>query len=234
MMLRTLVVILMLANVVFYAWSQGYIDIAKQFTPSFQRETYRLAEQIEPERIVIENAKKDVITTPSVLPVTNAVKTDDAKPKICLNSSILNDRQRQEIQQVLEAKLSSLRWHFEPTAIPARWIIYMGKYANDEQRNLKKIQLERIRVRYESLSEKNLEPGLSLGSYDSQTAAEQAMQQLVKQGVRTARVLQETPEQKGHTLVFPALDDTNRDKLNAAYATLTTQPGIKPLQTCKI
>jgi hypothetical protein len=109
----------------------------------------------------------------------------------------------------------------------------MGKYANNDQRDLKKKQLDQIKVRYEVLTESNLEPGLSLGSHASQAVANQALQQLIKQGVRTARVLQEAPEQKGQLLIVPAIDDATRTKLNAVYANLASQLANKPLQACK-
>ena len=117
--------------------------------------------------------------------------------------------------------------------VPARWIVYMGKYPNNASRDLKKSQLDQINVRYEVLTEGKLEPGLSLGSHATQAAANQALQQLFKQGVRTARVLQESPEQKGQTLVVPAVDDATRSKLNAAYASLANQLANKALQVCK-
>ena len=109
----------------------------------------------------------------------------------------------------------------------------MGKYPNNVARDLKKTQLDQIKVRYEVLTEGNLEPGLSLGSHATQAAANQSLQQLFKQGVHTARVLQESPEQKGQTLVVPAADDANRAKLNTVYAAIATQLGNKTLQVCK-
>jgi hypothetical protein len=59
------------------------------------------------------------------------------------------------------------------------------------------------------------------------------LQQLVKQGVRTARVLQESPDQKGQTLVIPAIDEAGRSKLNTVYASLSAQLENKTLQVCK-
>ena len=109
----------------------------------------------------------------------------------------------------------------------------MGKYPNNNARDLKKKQLDQINVSYEVLTEGSLEPGLSLGSHATQAAANQALQQLFKQGVRTARVLQESSEQKAQTLVVPAVDDASRTKLNVAYATIANQLANKPLQICK-
>jgi hypothetical protein len=109
----------------------------------------------------------------------------------------------------------------------------MGKYPNNNARELKKAELNQIKVSYETLSESKLEPGLSLGNHASQAAANQALQSLAKKGVRTARVLQESPEQQGQTLIIPAVDSTELDNVNAVYAALSTQLSGKVLQACK-
>jgi hypothetical protein len=233
-MLRLLVLLLLIANGLFFAWSKGYLS-AWGFTPTSKSESFRLNEQIEPERIAIKNKNVAVATaavTASKLPAPAPSQTPVAAA-ICLTAGAFNDRQSAIVKQALSAKLPDLRWRFETVTAPSRWIVYMGKYPNNSARDLKKSQLDQIKVRYEVLTEGNLEPGLSLGSHDSQVAANLALQQLFKQGVRTARVLQESPEQKAQTLVIPAVDELGRSKLNAVYASLAPQLANKTLQVCK-
>jgi hypothetical protein len=237
-MLRFLLVLLLLANGLFYAWSNDYLS-AWGLPAYTQRESFRLNEQIEPQRVVV-----------SPLPQTHvalvATKTLDAssshtltasvpatKPTLCLTAGVFDDSQSQAIKQVFNTQLSKLRWRFEATTTPARWIVYMGKYPNNNARELKKAELNQIKVSYETLSESKLEPGLSLGNHASQAAANQALQSLAKKGVRTARVLQESPEQQGQTLIIPAVDSTELDNVNAVYAALSTQLSGKVLQACK-
>lgn len=237
-MLRLFVSLLLLANALFFVWSNRYLS-SWGFAPAANHESFRLTEQIEPERVVIKQndaMPKPAATTalasaasiPALVPTPTPVITTT-----CLTAGAFNDRQSTAIKQALSAKLPDLRWHFDTINVPARWIVYMGKYPNDSMRNLKKKQLDQIKVRYEVLTEGNLEPGLSLGSHATQAAANQSLQQLVKQGVRTARVLQESPEQKAQTLVVPAIDDANRAKLNTVYATIAGQVANKALQVCK-
>jgi hypothetical protein len=250
-MLRLLVLLLLLANGVFYAWSNGYLS-QWGWAASSQRETFRLKEQIEPERIVVRQSEKVTQTTapdalPAVVqtltaattpasapgPVTPTITTAAATSTICLTAGAFNDRQSSAIKQALDSKLPAVRWRFETVSLPSRWIVYMGKYPNNNARDLKKSQLDQIKVPYEALTESKLEPGLSLGSHASQAVANQALQQLVKLGVRTARVLQELPEQKAQTLVIPAVDGANRAKLTELYAGLSAQLANKPLLACK-
>ena len=248
-MLRFLVLLLLVVNGFFYAWSSGYLNQWGWGAKS-QRETFRLNEQIQPERIAVRpNDKLTQISSPESISATfqTAVSAPTsapahatpnlvaaaATPTICLTAGAFNDRQSSAIKQILDSKLPAVRWRFETVNVPARWIVYMGKYANNNARDLKKSQLDQIKVPHELLTDNKLEPGLSLGSHATQALANQALQQLAKQGVRTARVLQESPEQKAQTLVVPAIDEANRTKLNLVYAGLASVLAGKSLQACK-
>jgi hypothetical protein len=231
-MLRLFALLLLVANGLFFAWSSGLLS-QWGLASSSKNESFRLKEQIEPERIVIK--PKDALQTSSAANTAQVIAPVIAPviPTACLSAGVFNDKQSAVLKQALSTKLPDLRWRFEETNIPARWIVYMGKYPNNTMRDLKKSQLDQIKVRYEVLTEGSLEPGLSLGSHATQIAANQALQQLFKQGVRTARVLQESPDQKGQTLVLPALDEASRSKLNTVYGSFAAQLGNKSLQVCK-
>ena len=238
-MLRLFALLLLIANGLFFAWSKGYLS-TWGFASTSKTEPFRVNEQIEPERIVIRQKDAPVTNNLPALapsPASTTVATPPLTPiaatTSCMTAGAFNDKQSAVLKQTLSTKLPDLRWRFDTVTVPARWIVYMGKYPNIAARDLKKSQLDQIKVSYEILTEGNLEPGLSLGSHPTQASANQSLQQLFKQGVRTARVLQETPEQKGQTLVVPAVDDTNRAKLNAVFATIATQLANKSLQICK-
>lgn len=233
-MLRFIVLLLLIANGLFFAWTKDYLGTWGLASPSAAKnESYRLAEQIEPERIVIKH--NDSSPTPVVAaPETPAAPTaPSALVTVCLTAGSFNDRQTALIKQTLSTKLPDLKFRFDTVNAPARWIIYMGKYPNINARELKIKELNQINVRYDILAEASLEPGLSLGSFDSQSAANQSLQQLAKKGVRTARVLQESPEQKAQVLFLPAVNEETLGKVNAAFASLVKQLSIKPLQVCK-
>ena len=57
----------------------------------------------------------------------------------------------------------------------------------------------------------------------------QQLQALSDRGVRTARVLQERPEQRGQRLVLAAVDDTLRPRLDELRVGLNT----RPLKACR-
>lgn len=64
-MLRTLVLILLIVNGAFFAWSQGWLDEVIGVKPQSQHEPQRLSQQINPEKIVVEARQTE---TPPVEP----------------------------------------------------------------------------------------------------------------------------------------------------------------------
>ena len=251
-MLRLLVLLLLLANGAYLAWSQDLLSSWGLGAPP-QSEPQRLTQQIEPERIRV--LKTDSTKMPAaqtalpVLPAATAPATTVAAPTTntpaaaipvianaaavsatsCLQAGVFTDKQSTVLRQVLAKNLAKDTWRLDATALPPRWIVYMGKYPNNSARDLKKSQLIKINVPFEVLTETALEPGLSLGSHPNQEAANQALNLLFKKGVRTARVLQEQPGQTGFQLIVPAADAATRTKLDA----LKIQLAGKPLQPCK-
>jgi hypothetical protein len=248
-MLRLFALLLLVANGLFFVWSKGYLS-TWGFTPTSKSESFRLNEQIEPERIVLQapyntiaavvpqtshvTAKTATVTTSASSTLTlQAESVLTSLPTTCLTSGVLNDKQSSLFKQALQTEMPSLVWRYDASVVPAHWIIYMGKYTNVAQLELKKKQLSKLNVRYEILTQGSLESGLSLGGYATQAAANLALQQLIKQGVRTARVIQELPEKQGQIFVAPAVDDASRAKLQSVYASLLVQLESKALQVCK-
>jgi hypothetical protein len=79
-------------------------------------------------------------------------------------------------------------------------------------------------VSFEALTNPQLEPGLSLGSFPSEAAASQQLASLAERGVRTARLVQERPEKRGQRLMLPAVDDNLRPRLDELKPVLSTIP----------
>ena len=217
-MLRLLVLLLLLANAAFFAWSQGLL-LAWGLGPTQQAEPQRVQQQVRPETV-------------RILPIgelrqVEAVAAQAPRPPECLQSGVLDAGQVTPLRNVLESWPAG-SWSLEPVTEPARWIIYMGKYAGVEQVARKRSELRQIGVSFEAPAPE-LEPGLSLGSYPSEAAANAQLAALADKGVRTARVLQERPGQQGQRLLLPAVDDTLRPRLDEIRFALAT----KPLRPCR-
>lgn len=118
-------------------------------------------------------------------------------------------------------------WRLGESKTGGRWVVYMGRYS-DEQLDKKKSELQALGVSFRALPAP-LGPGLALGTYSSEEAAQLGLQDVTKKGVRTARVVQERAEGAVWTLRLPAITDEQRNTV----AGLRTAMAGKRLQSCE-
>lgn len=215
-MLRFLVLVLLLANGAYFAWSQGFLR-TQGLGPLQEGEPQRLAQQIQPEAVRIltpEETRHGRAGAPANTP---------ADAPTCLQTGVLDEAHAAQIRTVATDVLPQGSWSLDPAVVPARWILYMGKYPDEQAVEKKKAELRNRRVSFQALDNAALEPGLSLGSFASEAAANEALGELALRGIRTARVLQERAEMPGQRLRLPALDDAQRGKLEALRPALAGQ-----------
>ena len=123
-MLRLFVLILMLANGLYFAWSEGYLR-AYGFAPAQQREPQRMVQQIRPEAI-------QMLTSVEARRADAQAQADQV-PKECLLAEPFDDAQAATLRQALETTLSPGSWQMNTVAVSARWIVYMGRLARAEK-----------------------------------------------------------------------------------------------------
>jgi hypothetical protein len=203
-MLRLAVLLLLLANAAYHAWSQGWLAGAG-LEPARQAEPQRLRQQIKPEALRI-------VPVDQVSPIDSA-SAAGAKAPECLQAGLFEDAQAASLRAALQTWPAG-SWRLESTVEPARWIVYMGKYLTPDNVNRKKAELRQMGIYFETPSNPALEPGLSLGGFPSQAAADLQMESLAQRGIRTAKVVQERPETRGQLLKLPAVDDSLRPRLD--------------------
>lgn len=219
-MLRFFVLLLLLANGAYFAWSQGHLA-SLGWMPAVQSEPQRLQAQIKPEAIrLLSPAEIKRVEALAAAPAPKAAE--------CLQSALLDTNQANAVKAAM-AKLPTSAFSLQEATEPARWIIYMGKYANADALAKKKAELRDLGISYETLKNPSLEPGLSIGVFASQTAANEGLAQMARRGVRTAKVVQEAPERKGQILKLPAVDDALRSQLDP----IKTAVGAAGLLSCK-
>ena len=220
-MLRAFVLLLLLLNGLYFAWGQGWL-LDYGYGRTAQSEPQRLQRQIHPEAIQVisaaeaevakvEAAKAAAAKLPLAVPQPNA---------LCLQSPVFDLARADAVRAALVASLPTGTWALEEAATPERWIIYMGKYENANELAKKRAQLTTLGLNPGPLSNSALTPGLSLGAFVSQAQATSALEALVPRGVRTARVLLETPAGPGWRLRLPAVDDALQQRLPAVRTAL--------------
>ncbi len=223
-MLRLIVLTLLLLNAAYYAFSQGLLA-PYGFGPGAQAEPQRMAQQIKPESLRILNPPEAVQPPPigasgasgtSGVPGMPGVQAvADSGPAECLQAGVFNEEQTVVLRESLRSALPPNSWVLEEAIEPARWLVYMGKYSNDEALAKKRSELRGLGVAFEALDNAALAPGLLLGSFTTRTDAEQSLARIARKGVKTAKVLEERAEQRGQRLKLPAVNTALRSQLDA-------------------
>jgi hypothetical protein len=209
--MRLFLLALILANCLYFGWSQHLLE-GLGFAPASQSEPRRLAQQIEPDAIRILG--------PSELRTLEEKASADAAPKECLQAGPLDETRSNALRPVLESALPPGSWALDASLQPARWLVYMGKFANADALAKKQAEIAAMNLKVEGVPNAALEPGLSLGGFDTKTEAEAQLAKLGQRGIRTARVLQVREEGVVYQLKLPAVSDAMLARLPEVRAAL--------------
>ena len=237
-MLRLAVIALLLANAGYYAYTQGWLRSAGLVTPE-QAEPQRLQQQIRPETLKVLRAQgatnnptpppapaaAPAADTAASTPAPTAAAPADAGE--CLQAGVFDDKQATALRTAA-ASLPPGSWSLEPTPITGRWMIYMGRFDDQDTLDKKRAELRARKVDFDRAGG-TLEPGLSLGRFSTEEAAQRGLTALNAQGVRTARVVLERQAATGFILKLPAVTDAQRQQW---LATLRPAMAGKTLGSC--
>lgn len=227
-MLRALVLALLLANGLYFAWGQGLLA-AYGLAPARQAEPERLAQQIHPEALRLLAPGPTAPVPPPTAPASTAPAPNAAVAgESCLQVGVFTDKQVNALRRRLQYSLPAGSWSFESSGEPDRWIIYMGKYVSKQAMNRKSLMLDQLGISHDTPASPRLNPGLSLGSFNSKIEAEQALEQMAQRGLRSAKVVPERPELPNQWLKVPQANAAIRTKLEALKPLLAD----KALQSC--
>lgn len=145
-----------------------------------------------------------------------------AEKKACWQATGFTEAQADTLRAALALQDVPVRWQLTEYRSGGRWIVYMGRYDNNEQLERKKAELRELKVDFREVTGAGLSPGLALGTYSTEAAAQQALQAVGRSGVRTAQVAQDRAEAVGFTLKLPSVTTRQRDAV-AALAGKTLQ-----------
>lgn len=177
-MLRTLIVGLLIANLAYFAWTQGWLSPWIGASPTGERDPERLERQVNPQAV-------------QILSPAAASRLNSVAAPACVEAGPFDGTQVEAAEAALTTLLPAGNWTRVVRTVPGTWIVYMGKYLDTDTYQRKQAELRRLRVGFEALPAANAElaPGLLLGRYETQAAAESALDQFANRGVRTARVV---------------------------------------------
>ncbi|WP_027996521.1 hypothetical protein [Simplicispira psychrophila] len=255
-MLRLFAIFLLLANVSYYVWSDGWLR-SWGLAPTQESEPQHAAQQISPEALRIlprpdaapEAAAADPDTPPArpvppepapaaaaplsaappapvqavVLQRTVTLPPVAASSGECLQAGPFDPAQAQVWRQAASA-LPQGSWRLESSPVPGRWMIYMGRFADADVLAKKRVELRIRKVSFDRINNPELEPGLALGRFSSEEAAQRGLVNLSNRGVRTARVLLERPASETFTLRLPLVDAALQARLSRLHSALAGNP----------
>lgn len=259
-MLRLALLVFLIANAGYLAWSQGWMATLG-WAPEEQSEPYRLKQQVRPEVLSIVPAQPTAAApapalvarpAPTVAEPPAAVTAPPAEaapanvaalaapaappaqetvlpqPTICLQTETLDEAQFKKLQAALQqSDLSADSWQVLNASINARWMVYIGKFPNEAAMDKRRAELRIRKIGYDRAGG-NFEPGLSLGRFSSEEAATRELANLLNQGVRGARVVQERASQTVYALRFAQVTAAQQTRLQSLKAAFQG----KALRTC--
>ena len=231
-MLRALVALLLLANLLWLAWSQGALR-GVGLAPLQSAEPQRLAHQLRPDALRVAPLSEDAarggaaqapVERSSTAALAEAlpapaeaqpVPSAAAEPPagVCLQSEVLDASQIQTVRAAAQALPDGV-WQIDEVQLPGSWMVYMGRLDGVAAVAAKRGQLRALGIDA-TRAGPGFEPGLSLGRYPSAEAAGRALAAFNRRGVRTARVVQERRAAPGFVLRLPAADEALQPALRA-------------------
>ncbi len=217
-MLRLLVLLLILANGLYFAWAQNLLR-PLGWGPMEQSEPQRLAQQLRPEAVKL--------LSPAEIAKVESQAQADLAPKECLQAGPFDEAESAVLRRALESALPPGSWQLDAVRVPERWIVYMGKFPGNEALAKKRAELNGMNLALEAIQNPALEPGISLGGFDNQAAANAQLQRLGQRGIRTARVVLERAEGRNNQLKLPALTEANKSRLQEVKTVLAGK-ALKP------
>ena len=131
------------------------------------------------------------------------------EPETCYQAGNIEESQADSIRRALASKAKG-DWELVPSHQNGRWMVYMGKFPDAEFLDRKRGELRLMNIDFDRAGG-NLEPGLSLGRFSTEEAAQRQLATFARQGVRTARVVQERPEVTTYALRLPKATATFRN-----------------------
>ncbi len=171
MMLRTVVALLLLANLAFFAWVRG--GLAPGFPPPRHG-------QHEPERFTAQiNRDAVVVLAPGA--ASAALVAARAAAARCMEAGPLGEDDIVAAEALLATALTPAAWPAgswarEEAPPPPLWLVYAGRVPDAAARRTREAELRRLGLSFELLqAPAELAPGLVLGRHATRAEAEAAL-----------------------------------------------------------
>lgn len=208
-MLRFLVLLLLAANVLFLAWTQGWL--LPVFAPPTHghREPERLATQVRPEAVAL------LAPQAASVALAQAAAASEAAQRVCLLAGPFAEAEITAAEAAMSAvQLPAGSWAREPAdPTTPRYMVYLGRFTDRELMRTRAEELRRLDLSPEEATGPTFAPGLVLGRHVTRQAAEDTLTDAQARGVRGARIVDLPGPPARYFLRVPAADPQGRARL---------------------
>jgi hypothetical protein len=200
--MRALVVILIVANLLFFVWTRGWLDAVTGLPANAGHEPHKLAAQDHPERVE---------------PLSGAAVADLAKRSCLELGPIEGDAALAAAQTALgRAGFNTADWLTRSNEQVGVWVVATIKLETAEFRARKEATYKSQGVAFEPLEGLPAEqPSLVLTRHASLAAAEAQAAGFERRGFKGLRVLQLQAAVRRHQLIAPQVDGMQVRRLKA-------------------
>lgn len=256
-MLRGLVALLLLANLAFLGWTQGWLTPVLGLSPDSDREPGRLAQQVEPASMQVlapgggrpQAAVAPPVPAPTVAsapapampgsePALAAVAPADtpaAPPPppaapVCLEAGPFTAAEWRTAEPALRAALGEEHWALTTREKPGSWIVYVGPYKSRTIMEKRADQLRAMEIAFEEgrdLPDEYL-PGFLFGRHAVEADARALQARLTAQKVKYVRVIPLVRPTTTHAVRIARADEA----IQARVAALRPRLSGHPFQPC--
>jgi hypothetical protein len=179
--MRAFVFLLILANLLFFAWTQGYFGLARD------SDAYRVEQQLLPDRISI--VARDEAPPPEKAPPP-AKPAEKKVEEVCLRFADLPLADAVRVESAVAEKLPSMKVLRTLNPMNAGYWVFIPPLPTRQEAERKTAELKKLGVPEYFIVQ---DPGpdqraISLGIFSTREAADERLEQLRAKSVRTARV----------------------------------------------
>lgn len=239
-MLRSLVVVLMLANLAFYGWTQGWLTGVLGLSPEGDREPQRLSAQIEPGALQVLHTGSTArqapepavaaVSAPTGLPAASAqIPAPEASeppaaasvpappPPICLEAGPFTPAEWRAAENALRNTLGEGPWQLITREKPGNWMVYVGPYKSRVIMDKRADQLRKMEIAFEEAQDLPAEylPGFLFGRYGVEADARALQTRLTSQKVKYVRVVPLVKPTTLHTVRIQKADTDIQERVAA-------------------
>ncbi|MFN0163237.1 MAG: SPOR domain-containing protein [Burkholderiales bacterium] len=216
--MRALFFFLVLVNLAFLAWNLGYLGDSS----TGNRESARLAAQIEPDKIRILSAaearKQGGATTTTAPTATSAAST-----ATCLEWGSFPAQEVERVQAVLAALKPPPKFSLRRIDETAGWWVFLPPQTNKPAADKKLAELKQLGIaEFFVINDDGPNKfAISLGVFKTEEAARNYLDTLARKGVRTARTAERETRVAKTMITFREVDEPTRARLNEARKDFT-------------